>query len=98
MERSEGQEHAGKGGCAIKKRLILIAAGALLLACLLPMPFHLKDGGTVEYRAVLYTVSRVRRLNGLEAEKPFQEGLIVKLLGIEVQSCGVAEVRNGCGN
>ena len=28
--------------------------------------------------------SRVRRLNGLEAEKSFQEGLIVKLLGIEV--------------
>lgn len=48
------------------------------------MPFHLKDGGTVEYRAVLYTVSRVRRLNGLEAEKSFQEGVIVKLLGIEV--------------
>ena len=48
------------------------------------MPFHLKDGGTVEYRAVLYTVSRVRRLNGLEAETPFQEGVIVKLLGIEV--------------
>ena len=56
----------------------------MLLACLLPMPFHLKDGGTVEYRAVLYTVSRVRRLIGLEAEKPFLEGVIVKLLGIEV--------------
>lgn len=68
----------------MKKKLILIAAGVLLLACLLPMPNHLKDGGTVEYRAVLYTVSQVHRLNEEGAEKPYQEGTIVRVLGVEL--------------
>ncbi len=68
----------------MKKKLALIVTGILLLACLFPMPNHLKDGGTVEYRALLYTVSRVRRLNDLDAERPYQEGTIVKVLGIEL--------------
>lgn len=68
----------------MKKKLILIAAGVLLLACLFPIPNHLKDGGTVEYRALLYTVSRVHRLNDVGADKPYQEGTIVKVLGVEL--------------
>lgn len=68
----------------MKKKLILIAAGVLLLACLLPIPSHLKDGGTVEYKALLYTVSRVRRLNDEGAGKPYQEGTVVKVLGVEL--------------
>lgn len=68
----------------MKKKLALIVTGVLLLACLFPMPNHLKDGGTVEYRALLYTVSRVHRLNDLDAERPYQEGTIVKVLGIEL--------------
>lgn len=68
----------------MKKKLILIAVGVLLLACLIPVPFHLKDGGTVEYRAVLYTVSKVHRLNEEGSEKPYQEGVGVKVLGVEL--------------
>ena len=88
MSRSEAERRAAtprqNRPRRSEKKLALIVTGVLLLACLFPMPNHLKDGGTVEYRALLYTVSRVRRLNGLETEKPLQEGLIVKLLGIEV--------------
>lgn len=81
---SGGRERP-RGGPDMKKKLIVIAAGVLLLACLIPIPFHLKDGGTVEYRAVLYTVSKVHRLAGdFEAEKPYQEGTVVKVLGIEL--------------
>ena len=68
----------------MKKKLILIVAGVLLLACLFPIPNHLKDGGTVEYQALLYTVSKVHRLNEEGAEKPYQEGTIVKVLGVEL--------------
>ena len=68
----------------MKKKFILIAAGVLLLAALCPIPFHLKDGGTVEYRALLYSVSKIHRLNDLEAEDPFQKGTVVKVLGIEL--------------
>ena len=49
-----------------------------------PLPFYLNDGGTVEYRALLYSVSKVHRLNGEGAETPYQEGTIVKLLGVEI--------------
>ena len=68
----------------MKKKLIFAIAGAFLLACLIPMPFHLKDGGTVEYKALLYTVSKVRRLIDLDAERPYQEGTVVKVLGMEL--------------
>lgn len=68
----------------MKKKLILIAAAILLLVCLFPIPFHLKDGGTVEYKALLYTVSRVHRLVDLDAENPYQEGVVVKVLGAEL--------------
>ena len=68
----------------MKKKLILIAAAILLLVCLFPIPFHLKDGGTVEYKALLYTVSRVHRLTDLDAENPYQEGVVVKVLGVEL--------------
>lgn len=68
----------------MKKKLIFAIVGAFLLACLIPMPFHLKDGGTVEYKALLYTVSRVHRLIDLDAERPYQEGTVVKVLGVEL--------------
>ena len=68
----------------MKKKLIFAIAGAFLLACLIPMPFHLKDGGTVEYKALLYTVSRAHRLIDLDAERPYQEGTVVKVLGVEL--------------
>ena len=68
----------------MKKKLALIVTGVLLLACLFPIPNHLKDGGTVEYQALLYTVSKVHRLNEEGAEKPYQEGTIVKVLGVEL--------------
>ncbi len=38
----------------------------------------------MEYRALLYSVSKVHRLNGEGAETPYQEGTIVKLLGVEL--------------
>ena len=68
----------------MKKKLILAVAGAFLLVCLLPIPFHLKDGGTVEYRALFYTVSKVHRLIDVDGERPYQEGIVVKVLGVEL--------------
>lgn len=43
----------------------------------------LKDGGTVEYRAILYSVWDVHRL-ALDEKTGYEEGLIVEILGIEV--------------
>ena len=41
-----------------KKNIIIAIIVVLLLCCLIPIPTRLKDGGTVQYRAVLYTYVR----------------------------------------
>ncbi len=47
----------------MKKTFIPIACIVFALLLLLPIPHQMKDGGTVEYRAVLYSVSDVHRLD-----------------------------------
>ena len=49
-----------------------------------PIPFRLKDGGTVEFKALVYSVSRIHRLASVEAKKEYEEGIIIKILGVEV--------------
>ena len=56
----------------------------LAIILLIPIPLRLKDGGTVEYKALAYSVSRVHRLASVKAEKEYEEGIIIKVLGIEV--------------
>lgn len=72
----------------MKKKLILTVAAVLLLAVLLiPLPLRLKDGGTVIWQAVLYSVSDVHSMTGEEesrAGKLYYEGIIIKIFGIEV--------------
>lgn len=43
-----------------RKRIIICVLLAILL--LIPIPLRLKDGGTVKYQALLYSVSKVHRL------------------------------------
>lgn len=68
------------------KKILIIAICLILTAVLLiPIPIRMKDGGTVEYKAVLYSISDVHRINpDIDAEKPFLEGTIIHILGIEV--------------
>lgn len=70
-----------------KNVVIAIVAVALALLMLLPIPTHLKDGGTVKYTAFLYQVTKIHSLTSkeeMEAGKEFHEGLIVEILGLEV--------------
>ena len=69
----------------MKKILIMIIAVLLAAALLIPVPMHMEDGGTVVYQAILYSVSDVHRLNlDEETDTPYQEGIIIEILGIEV--------------
>lgn len=46
---------------------------------------HLKDGGTVEYKALTYKISKVHRLPMYLTENyKYEEGLIIEILGFEV--------------
>lgn len=62
------------------KKIIIIV---FLLILLIPIPMRLKDGGTVEYRAILYKISKVHRLN-VYSETGYHDGLIIEVLGMQI--------------
>lgn len=71
----------------MKKKVIIVMISVVLLVLLVPIPMHLKDGGTVEYRALLYKVSKVHSLISVEEKekgKMYNEGIIIKILGFEI--------------
>ncbi len=67
----------------MKKAVVIIIFAVVMAILLIPVPLHLKDGGTVVYQAVLYSVSDVHSLN---PDKPdgYDDGTIIRILGIEV--------------
>lgn len=68
----------------MKKKVIIGLCTLLTIILLLPIPLHLKDGGTVEYKAVLYSVQRVHKLGSVDSVQKYLEGTVVKVLGFEV--------------
>ena len=71
----------------MKKRLILGIGIIFVLILLFPVRWQIKDGGSVEYRAILYSITDVHRIKPLEEqgdEMEFYEGVIVKIFGVEI--------------
>jgi hypothetical protein len=69
----------------MKKKVMIGICVLLATVLLVPIPMRLKDGGTVVYHAVLYQVEDVHRLGAVDtAEDEYLEGMIVRILGIEV--------------
>ena len=62
---------------------IIIIVGLILL---FPIPMHLLDGGSVEYKALLYTITKYHKLAPIEEGKDvtYIEGLGIKILGKEI--------------
>lgn len=67
----------------MKKKVIVIIAVLIAAILLVPIPHRLKDGGSVEYKAILYTVKSVHQIDH-NSEFGYIEGTIIKILGIEV--------------
>ncbi len=67
----------------MRKKAIIVMVIIVLFILLIPTPMHLNDGGTVEYKALLYKVSKVHRLTG-DLEKMYEDGTIIEILGIEI--------------
>ena len=61
----------------MKKKVITISVAIILLVLLFPIRNQLKDGGTVEYKALVYKVSKVKRLISIEEME--QEGKITNI-------------------
>ena len=62
-----------------KKTILFIIIGIILLM-LIPIPNHLKDGGSVEYKAILYKVTKVHKANEY-SPTGYDNGLTSDLLG-----------------
>ena len=69
----------------MKKKVMIGICVLLATVLLVPIPMRLKAGGTVVSHAVLYQVEDVHRLAAVDtAEDEYLEGMIVRILGMEV--------------
>ena len=67
----------------MKSGVLMVVSFLLAAVLLIPIPMRLRDGGSVEYRAILYKVVDVRRI---DAQSPdgYIDGTVVEVLGMEV--------------
>ena len=67
----------------MKKKIAIIICVLLAIALLFPLPLRMKDGGTVKYQAVLYSISDVHRLAPSE-DSGYEDGIIIEVLGMQI--------------
>lgn len=65
------------------KKIIIIVAIIIFLLMLIPIPNRLKDGGSVEYNAILYQYTKIHRLNE-KSSTGYEDGWELRILGIQV--------------
>ena len=69
----------------MKKKIVICVAIVVALILLIPIPMRLKDGGSVVYQALLYSVKDVHSLNpDMESGAPYKEGIVIKVLGVKI--------------
>lgn len=71
----------------MKKKIVFTVCILFAVITLFPIPIKLKDGGTIEYRAILYKISNVHSIattEEIEKGKMFNEGIIIEVLGLEI--------------
>lgn len=74
----------------MKKKVFVIAGIILLLVLLFPVRYEIKDGGSIQYKSLVYGVTKVHTLISDEEMiqegkvKPYDDGWRIYILGIEV--------------
>lgn len=71
-----------------KKAIIVVCLVIVALILFVPIPMRLKDGGSVKYSALLYSVTDVHRMSS--AMEGYEEGTIIEVLGLEVYNNVIA--------
>lgn len=66
-----------------KRNIILIVVIVIFILMLIPMPIKLKDGGSVEYKAILYKYTKIHRLSE-QSTTGYEDGWELKILGLQV--------------
>ena len=65
------------------RKAILLIVLALLIISSIPVKQEIKDGGSIRYRAILYSVTKVHQLP-MELDGDYITGIRVNILGIPV--------------
>ncbi len=74
----------------MRKKIIILVVVLLLVILLFPIRTQLKDGGTVQYKSIIYNISKVHKLITIEEMeqegkiKEYDDGIIIELLGFEI--------------
>ena len=68
----------------MKKKILIIVLVLVFLCGLIPQKRALEDGGSIEYKALLYSFTDVKEIGGDGIDDEYQEGLRVKILGITI--------------
>lgn len=67
----------------MKKKIIIILIIVAVIILFIPRPLYLNDGGTVEYKALTYKISKVHKLND-KSTTGYEDGWIIEILGFEL--------------
>lgn len=66
-----------------KKNIILIVVIVIFILMLIPIPMRLKDGGSVEYKAILYKYTKIHRLSE-QSSTGYENGWELRILRIQI--------------
>lgn len=66
-----------------KREIIVFIITLLFILALIPIPMKLKDGGSIEYKAILYSVTKIRRIN-TQSLTGYETGWEIKVLGFQI--------------
>ena len=67
-----------------KKKISIVIAVVLAVILLVPIPLFYKDGGTVEYKALLYSVTALHSIADTKNASGYNIGTVVEILGFTV--------------
>lgn len=67
-----------------KKNIVIIVIIVLLVILLCPIKIKLKDGGSIKYRALLYTITDYHKLAPEGSNTEYIDGIVIEILGIEI--------------
>ena len=70
------------------KKILIVIVVLLLAVLLIPTRMQMRDGGTVQYDAIIYDVYDVHRIKPVadpsEKEVDYITGVVVEVLGVEL--------------
>lgn len=66
-----------------KRKIIVFIITLLFILALIPIPMKLKDGGSIEYKAILYSVTKIHRIN-TQSLTGYETGWEIKVLGFQI--------------